>query len=232
MESGIQPFSKGEYYGRGGEGWTCTVVVENCIQHLKKVRNMAEKESNMVVVETFSHPLEMDNSQKMWGVVDTFIQPSRKESSMVVVGSFRSMVVIETCSQPLGSTVVVVGSCRCIVVVETCSQTLEKESSMVDVRNSRRMVMMGSCRDMVVLKTCIETLEEDHSTVMVETCRRMVVVETCIQTLEKESSMLVVEKCRRMVVGKLCKLWITSSEFLVYDLTVHALHYLKLIMSL
>ena len=59
-----------------------------------------------------------------------------------------------------------------------------------------------------------------------------VVVETCIQTLEKESSMLVVEKCRRMVVGKLCKLWITSSEFLVYDLTVHALHYLKLIMSL
>jgi len=102
----------------------------------------------------------------------------------------------------------------------------------VEVRNSRRMVMMGSCRDMVVLKTCIETLEEDHSTVMVETCRRMVVVETCIQTLEKESSMLVVEKCRRMVVGKLCKLWITSSEFLVYDLTVHALHYLKLIMSL
>ena len=42
MESGIQPFSKGEYYGRGGEGWTCTVVVDNCIQHLKKVRNMAE----------------------------------------------------------------------------------------------------------------------------------------------------------------------------------------------
>jgi len=26
----------------------------------------------MVVVETFSHPLEMDNSQKMWGVVDVW----------------------------------------------------------------------------------------------------------------------------------------------------------------
>ncbi|CAA0394098.1 unnamed protein product [Arabidopsis thaliana] len=69
MESGIQPFSKGEYYGRGGEGWTCTVVVENCIQHLKKVRNMAEVGIciHVVVVETYSQSLEKGSS-----IVETY----------------------------------------------------------------------------------------------------------------------------------------------------------------